>query len=446
MRLRLRPGRRDAIGNRSEIREALTRFFLVGFGALVLVAVPTVLLFQSIAEDRALKSAIANWRNLSIHLLAPETTSGVTTQDPAALARIDAIIGPGMRDGSIVRIKIWDLKGHVLYSDEPALIGRVYPLPEVASLLESSESSIAEISSLDAGENEFEKGLGTQQLVEVYTLARANTGEQLIFEAYFPTSVFSQVEHDLLAQMAPVGLAALIILNLAQLPSALNLARRVQRSRQSRERLLVHAVAAADHERRQLAQELHDDVIQDLAGVGYALSSLHEHIDARNRPIVERIGTTVRRDVGLLRDMVTQLYPRDLDPQSLARSLSDLGTSLRQAGANVEVDVDERLALDETTATLVYRVARESLRNAEKHAQPRNVEVRLTRAKSRTVLTVIDDGRGFESTGEPAAGHFGLKLIRDTVAEAGGTFLVDSCAGRGTRVELSLPSADPALG
>jgi signal transduction histidine kinase len=416
----------------------------VGFGALVLVAVPTVLLFQNIAEDRALKSAIANWRNLSVHLLAPETTSGVTTQDPAALARIDAIIRPGMRDGSIVRIKIWDLKGHVLYSDEPALIGRVYPLPEVASLLESSESSIAEISSLDAGENEFEKRLGTQQLVEVYTLARANTGEQLIFEAYFPTSVFSLVEHDLLAQMAPVGLAALIILNLAQLPSALNLARRVQRSRQSRERLLVHAVAAADHERRQLAQELHDDVIQDLAGVGYALSSLHEHLDAKNKPLVERLGATVRRDVGLLRDMVTQLYPRDLDPQSLARSLSDLGTSLRQVGANVEVDVDEHLALDETTATLVYRVARESLRNAEKHAQPRNVELRLARAKSRTVLTVIDDGRGFEPTGEPAAGHFGLKLIRDTVAEAGGTFLVDSCAGRGTRVELSLPSAEPA--
>ena len=135
--------------------------------------------------------------------------------------------------------------------------------------------------------------------------------------------------------------------------------------------------------------------------------------------------------------MVTQLYPRDLDPQSLARSLSDLGTSLRQAGANVEVDVDEHLALDETTATLVYRVARESLHNAEKHAQPRNVDVRLTRARSRTVLTVIDDGRGFEPTAEPAAGHFGLKLIRDTVAEAGGTFLVDSLhrAGNARRAE-----------
>ena len=157
------------------------------------------------------------------------------------------------------------------------------------------------------------------------------------------------------------------------------------------------------------------------------------------RRALEAIGMTVRRDVGLLRDLVTQLYPRELDPQSLARSLSDLGASLRQAGVLVEVDVDEHLAPDETTATLVYRVARESLYNAEKHAQPRNVDVRLTRQKSMTVLTVTDDGRGFEPTSQPAAGHFGLKLIRDTVAEAGGTFLVDSGIGHGTRVELSLP-------
>ena len=441
MRLRLRPLREDSIGNSSEIRMALTRFLAVGFGSLVLVAVPTVLLFERIAEDRALDAAVANWRSLSTHLLAPQTTAGVITRDETALAQIDAIIRPGIRDGSIVRIKIWDMTGRVLYSDEPSLIGRVYPLPEAASLLKSGESSHAEISNLADRENEFERSRGMQQLVEVYTLASASTGQPLIFEAYFPTSVFAQVESELLARMAPVGLAALILLNLAQLPSALSLARRVQRSRQSQERLLVHAVAAADHERRQLAQELHDDVIQDLAGVGYALSSLEGHLDAKNRPVVEGLGTTVRRDVRLLRDMVTQLYPRELDPQSLARSLSDLGNSLRQAGVLVEVDVDEHLALDETTATLVYRAARESLRNAEKHAQPQNVDVRLTREKSMTVLTVTDDGQGFEPTAASPAGHFGLKLIRDTVAEAGGTFLIDSCQGRGTRVVLSLPLA-----
>lgn len=155
--------------------------------------------------------------------------------------------------------------------------------------------------------------------------------------------------------------------------------------------------------------------------------------------MVKRIGMTVQRDVGLLRAMVTELYPRDVTPLSLADSLRDLGSSLRHTGAQVGVDVDEHLGLDETTATLVYRVARESLRNAEKHAQPRNVDLRLTREGAGTLLTVVDDGRGSEPTNESAAGHFGLTLIRDTVTEAGGTLLVDSGVGRGTRVEMSLP-------
>ena len=440
--MRLLPGRPwRSTGNQSEITTALIRFLLVGFASLVLVAIPTVLLFGNIAKDRALKAATANWRNLSIHLVAPQTTAAVIARDQVALAQIDAIVRPGIRDGSIVRIKIWDMTGRVLYSNEPKLIGRVYPLPEAAALLRSSNPSVAEISNLKSKENEFDRGKLPQEVVEVYTLARASTGQQLIFEAYFPTRSFNQEEHELLAQMAPVGLVALIVLNLAQLPSALNLARRVQRGRKSRERLLVHAAAAADHERRLLAQELHDDVIQDLAGVGYALSSLDQHLDAEIRPVIARIGMTVCRDVGLLRDMVTQLYPRSTAPQSLETSLNDLGISLRQAGVNVKVDVDEQLTLDETTATLVYRVARESLHNAEKHAQSRNVDVRLTRARSRTVLTVIDDGRGFDTRVAPAPGHIGMRLTRDTVAETGGTFLVDSRIGQGTRIELSLPLA-----
>lgn len=432
---------RNRIGNRSEITVALTRFLVVGFASLVLVAIPTVLLFENIAKDRALKAATANWRNLSIHLVAPQTTAGVIARDQAALARIDAVVRPGIRDGSIVRIKIWDMTGRVLYSNEPRLIGRVYPLPEAASLLRSDNPSIAEVSNLKSPENEFEKGQPQQELVEVYTLAKASTGQQLIFEAYFPTQSFNQEEHDLLAQMAPVGLAALIVLNLAQLPSAMDLARRVQRSRKSRERLLVHAAAAADHERRKLAQELHDDVIQDLAGVGYALSSLDQDLDETMRPVVAKIGATVCRDIALLRDMVTQLYPRTLAPQSLATSLNDLGMSLRQAGVNVKVDVDEQLTVDETTATLVYRVARESLHNAEKHAQAHNVDLRLTSDRSLTVLTVVDDGRGFDPSVAPAPGHIGMRLTRDTVAEAGGTFAVNSRIGHGTRVELSLPVA-----
>jgi two-component system, NarL family, sensor kinase len=98
-----------------------------------------------------------------------------------------------------------------------------------------------------------------------------------------------------------------VVKNFAHPPSALGLARQVQHNRLSRQRLLVQPVATADHECRGLAQILHDDVIQDLAGVGYALSSLGEHIDEKYGPAVERLATIVRRDVELLRGMVADL-------------------------------------------------------------------------------------------------------------------------------------------
>lgn len=437
MRPRPGPGGGDLIGRSSEIRSALIRFLLVGLGSLALVSIPTFLMYREIAQDFTLTLAVENGRNLASRVIAPQTTSAAIAGDRNALLRIDNTARARLADGSVVRIKIWDMNGRLVYSDEPALTGRVYTLDQAASSVNASETTVAEVSPLNDPENEFE--WGHKQLVEVYSLAKAVTGEPLIFEFYFPMSTFSHTRDDLLLKMAPVALGALVVLNFAQLPSALGLARRIQRNRESRQRLLVQAVAAADQERRRLAQELHDDVIQDLAGVGYALSSLDEHLDTRNGPDIARIGAIVHRDVKVLRSMVTTLYPGGLDPATLAMSLSDLGNALRRTGVLVEVDVDEKLALDGTTAALVYRVTRESLNNAQKHANPRNVTVRLAGAGAGAVLSVVDDGRGFEPSAEPPAGHFGLKLIRDTVAEAGGTLSVDSGIGRGTRVELGLP-------
>ena len=437
MRRGPRTGSKDALASQSEISGALTHFLLVGLGSLVIIAIPTIVSYELIAKDFVLTLASQSGQNLARRVLAPATTTQAIAGDKVALARIDATVRARMLDGSVARVKIWDLKGRLIYSDVPALIGRVYPLPEAAVVLTSSESATARFTLLSDLENEFETG--EDQLVEVYSLARAVTGEQLIFETYFHVGIFNKAQHDLMLQMAPVALVALVALSLSQLPSALRLARQVQHTRLSRQRLLEQAVAAADHERARLAQILHDDVIQDLAGVGYALSSFGDHLDPKDGPSVGRIAMIVHRDVEVLRAMVTGLYPGDVSPDSLAISLSDLCNPLRHDGAHVSVSVGEQLALDGTSATLVYRVARESLHNAHKHARPRNVEVHLSRADQNIVLVVVDDGDGFDPTTAPATGHIGLRLLRETVAEAGGTLLVDSGSGHGTRVELRLP-------
>ena len=187
---------------------------------------------------------------------SPETTSAAIAGDAAALARIDRVVRARMRDGSVARIKIWEANGRVVYSDEPSLIGHTYPLPAAVSAVLDGQRGVAEIADDADPENALEHD--PDGLVEVYVPAVASTGEHLVFETYFPETAVRRVQHDLLAQMAPVALTALVVLSLAQLPPALRLARRVQRGRRSRERLLAQTVAAGDLERRRLAADLDD--------------------------------------------------------------------------------------------------------------------------------------------------------------------------------------------
>ena len=434
--MRRRSRRPAARAHSSEITGALLSFVFMGLTALGLVCLPTVLVIEHVAERHAMAEAVKNGRNVARRLLAPGTTTAAITGDATALARLDRDVRVRIRDGSIARVKIWDATGRIVYSDEAALIGRRYPLPQSAKTVLDTNTAIAERASSEDLENELEPD--PEGLVEVYVSAAASTGEQLAFETYFPARMVRRAQHELLIQMLPVALAALLALSLAQLPLALRLARRVQRGRLARERLLAQTAAAADLERRRLAAELHDEVLQDLAGVGYALASIRTAQDGHSLPVLDQAGATVRRDVRLLRDLVTDLYPPRMDTGDLTTVLEGLGNGLHAVGVRYQADVQHVLRLTMTEATLVYRVARESVANARKHAQASSIVLRLAQVSTVTTLTVTDDGVGFDHRPGPAPGHFGLMLAHDIVTEAGGALTVRTRTGSGTQVELVL--------
>ncbi|MGI8593455.1 MAG: ATP-binding protein [Solirubrobacteraceae bacterium] len=93
---------------------------------------------------------------------------------------------------------------------------------------------------------------------------------------------------------------------------------------------------------------------------------------------------------------------------------------------------------------MVYRVAREAVRNARIHGQPASVRVSVTRPSSSvTRVVVTDDGRGFEPEARErrvAEGHLGLTLLEGIVAQADGALAVRSSPGAGTTVDLELPT------
>jgi signal transduction histidine kinase len=153
----------------------------------------------------------------------------------------------------------------------------------------------------------------------------------------------------------------------------------------------------------------------------------------------------LRQGIRDLRTLLVEIHPPNLDAAGLDVALSDLLSPLAAAGVATELELAEDAAgVRGDGAVLLYRVAREAVRNAAEHADPERVRIELTRpAPGRVRLLVSDDGRGFDDGARErgaADGHLGLTLLDGLVAQAGGTLDVTSAPGAGTRVELELPA------
>jgi signal transduction histidine kinase len=276
---------------------------------------------------------------------------------------------------------------------------------------------------------------------------RTPDGTQLLFEIYQRFSSINARSTRLLGALAPPLVGGLAVLFLVQAPLAWTMARRLQRGHREREQLLASAVEASDRERRRIAADLHDGVVQDLAGVAFGLAPLTADAvrrgDGDSAAVLQDATGTLRQGVRDLRTLLVEIHPPNLESAGLQVALSDLLSPLRARGIATSLEVEEAAgaAAPERDA-LVYRVAREAIRNAQQHARPASVRVAVTRpAGGATRLVVRDDGVGFSAQARErraAEGHLGLRLLEGIVAQAGGRLDVRSAPSEGTTVELEL--------
>jgi signal transduction histidine kinase len=229
-------------------------------------------------------------------------------------------------------------------------------------------------------------------------------------------------------------IGALILLALIQLPLAWWLARRIERGQRERERLLRHAIEASDVERRRIAQDLHDGVVQDLAAVSYSLAAAAEGAPAPYDHDLRSAAAETRHGIGQLRTLLVDIYPPELHRAGLGASLADLLGSAEARGLETSLEVDPDLQLEAETEALFFRIAQEAVRNAVKHAGAQAVSVDVYATETGARLVVEDDGRGFDPSAVEAEGHFGLRVLEDLAQEAGGELEIDSAPGAGTRV------------
>jgi len=429
------------VAERSEVRNAVNRFLLIGLTALIIVAVPVALWVRAQAESHALTNAVSLTQRLADYTIGPLVTEPLLRGDPAALRLLDSRMEPWTNEGSIVWLKVWDAEGRIVYSDVPSLIGHHIAVPDWGPELLRGGPGKATLGLED--DPEYESGPG--ELVEVYVRALAATGEPLIFEAYYDDDAVREEQTALLLGMAPAFLLSLGALQLAQLAPAVRLARRIQAHQATRRRLLQHAVDASDLERQRIARDLHDEVIQDLAGLSYALEAEEMHGSAAQRPLFGQARSILQSNVRALRAMTTELYPPDLDQLGLPEALRQLAGPLRAQGVEVKIHVPESCELDRACSAMFYRVAREVLANTFKHARASTLELSLFEDRERTILLVRDDGCGFDPSATAPDGHVGLKIMRGTIHVSGGSLEVRSWPGGGTSVTVVLDRASLGL-
>ena len=248
-------------------------------------------------------------------------------------------------------------------------------------------------------------------------------------------------------QFVPITVGALLLLTLLQLPLAWSTARRLDASLSERERLLRRAVEATDTERRRIARDLHDGVVQDLAAASFALVGATAKARTRGHgeeaEAMDGGAQALRRGIRSLRTLLVEIYPPSLHRAGLPAALGDLLDPLAGRGIEVRLEVPDRVELADAAAELVFRVAQEAVRNVAEHSAAAAVDVRLAAGPGTVALTVADDGIGFDLAAladTPAGGHVGLLLLQDLARSAGGRLDIESSPGRGTTLQLEVPA------
>ena len=205
--------------------------------------------------------------------------------------------------------------------------------------------------------------------------------------------------------------------------------------------MLAQVLTAEEHERRRLAEVLHDDAIQNLL---LARQELRDHHRRHDEDSYHRADDALATTVDQLRGEIFQLHPYLLDHAGLRAALTAHAESAaRRGGAHAHLDVDD-ITLTQRQEQLVLSLARELLSNAAQHSQARTIDLRLTCSPEAIELVVSDDGRGFSPDQRAAAvsrGHIGLATSAERAAAGGGTLEIDSAPGAGTTVTVRLPSS-----
>ncbi|WLH15523.1 sensor histidine kinase [Pseudomonas hefeiensis] len=203
-----------------------------------------------------------------------------------------------------------------------------------------------------------------------------------------------------------------------------------------------------ENERHRLSRELHDDIGQLLTAAKLQSEWLKRRMPEELHGQCTTLCETLDETLNKVRDVSAILNPRQLTSLGLEASLrAHLLKTLANTQVKWSLDCQQRMAgIPEEMTVAAFRITQEAVTNILRHAQAKNLLVRLQRLPEGLTLLISDDGCGFVPASHPAReGQRGMAGMSERVEQLGGTLKVISEAGKGTHIEASFPWAPRAL-
>lgn len=274
-------------------------------------------------------------------------------------------------------------------------------------------------------------------LLVLFLIAVVESGLMLLLPVILPAGTSRRVEAVLDALLLSLTLAPVLWWLLL---------RPLQQAARLRDQFLTDLFQTIENERRNTARELHDGVGQQLGLLVTGLKSLRDDLPAaelvRHGRELRELAQEALRET---KRLALGLRPSLLDDLGLAVALERL---TEQVARHHEIDVDCRvddltdIRLPERYETTLFRIAQEALQNVVQHSEATVVSVKLLRTDHQLQLEILDNGRGPSAdrqTHHPSPGHLGVVGMSERASLAGGTFVLETAPGGGTRVFVTLP-------